>query len=301
MEPKEQRPSGAIEITRDPAVRGPVPAGSAEADAARRALEQTREAIKSGELTRVGEQAVRALEQSLAGKPEAGDPGEVVVRVVAVGDRREGVPSVPLGGLTVRLNVENKPIAEKVTDPRGLAALPLGDIADAAYEVEVLGADCAPIACQPGRIQRKAGVETHLIELPRTEALKPQLERALPLEDAVRAARARADVAARVMQQALAEQEKQLVEFLAEIEKRPALPRLDEDKPIEKPSGEKPPDRPPDRPPEKPPEKPREKPAEKPEENPTEKPPQKPRPSKDSRTVTTPKSRLVKPPDKRGK
>jgi hypothetical protein len=186
-----------------------------ERAAAKRALDETREALQSGEIVQAAENAVRNLETAIAGKPEAGDPGEVVARVVAVGDRRSGVPAVPLEGLRARLKVDGKVIAEGITGKLGLVSFPLGDLRDVSYEVEVLGTDCAPTA--PGRSTRGSGGDSILIEVPRTEALKPHLERARPLEDGIRDARDRAALGAKVITDALVAQEKQLVEYLAEL------------------------------------------------------------------------------------
>jgi hypothetical protein len=54
--------------------------------------------------------------------------------------------------------------------------------------------------------------------LGRTEALKPQLERAAPLEDSLRLARARAALAREALRKALTTQEARLVEHVAEID-----------------------------------------------------------------------------------
>jgi hypothetical protein len=199
-------------------VRPQAAALTAEREAARRALEETREAIQSNEIARAATASVRAMETGLAGKPEAGDADEVIVRVVAVGDFRKGVPAVPLEGISVRLKVGDQVVADSITDRLGLASLPLGRRGDATYEVEVLGADCAALVCQPGRADGKTPPAPHLIELPRNEALKPQLERAQPIEDAIRAARDRAALAEAVVKKGLVAQEKRLVEHVAELD-----------------------------------------------------------------------------------
>ena len=194
--------------------RGP----GGEREAARRALEETREALRSGEIAKAGQNAAREFERSLAAKPERGDLGEIVVRAVAIGDQRKGVPAIPLEGVPTRLKVDGKIIAEASTNAIGLVSLPLGELTEVSYEIEVLGADCGVLACQTGRATRKLGADSHLIELPRTEALKPYLERAQPLEDAIRSARDRAAIGEEVMTKALVVQEKRLVEYLEALD-----------------------------------------------------------------------------------
>jgi hypothetical protein len=189
---------------------------AAEREAARVALERTEEELKSGDLARAGAEAVGALEESVAGKPEAADPGAVIARVVAVGDRKEGLPAVPLEGLKARLRIGERTVAEATTDRVGLVALPIGE-EKGSYELEVLGPDCVVMACQPGRLTGDTP-PPHLVELPRTEALKPPIERAAPFEAAILKARDRAAIAERVMTKALLEQARALSKYIAEID-----------------------------------------------------------------------------------
>jgi hypothetical protein len=217
MDPEKPPPRPFI-TPRARAATRPSAGFAGEREAAKRALDETREAIQSGALVKAGADIVRDLERSLAGKPEPGDPGEVVARVVAAGDRSAGLPAVPLEGLQARLKVDGKVVAESVTGKLGLVTLPLGGLGDVSYEVEVLGTDCAPAACVTGRATRESGGDSHLVELPRTDAIKPQIERARPFEEGIRAARDRAALSAEVMTKALAAQEKRLVEYLAGLD-----------------------------------------------------------------------------------
>src|SRR5688500_15069976 len=73
-----------------------------------RALEETREAIQSGQLLRSGEAAAKELENALTGKPEAGEPGVIMARVVASSVAKEKLPPVPLAGLQVQLRIKEE-------------------------------------------------------------------------------------------------------------------------------------------------------------------------------------------------
>lgn len=190
----------------------------AQREQAVRALQQTREARKSGELERIGESAVKELESSIAGVPDTAEAGFAIARVVASGDAKAGLPAVPLSGLTTRLKIKEKVEAEDVTNAFGLVTLPLPKETEGSYELEVLAPDCTLLACQPARWTPKRPAAPHLFELARTENLKPHVERAQPLEEGIRQARARATLARDVMVKALEAQETRLVEYLAEID-----------------------------------------------------------------------------------
>lgn len=183
-----------------------------------RALEQTRAAQKTEEIARAGESAVRELETAVAGRPEPGPPGWITARVVATGQSERGVPPIPLADLPVRLKVAGEVVREGGTDRLGMVGLELPKERFEAYELEVVGPDCQVIACQAGRWSENEPASTHLFEVPRTEALAPQLERARPFELGIRKARERAALAREVVTKALAAQETRLQEYLAEIE-----------------------------------------------------------------------------------
>jgi hypothetical protein len=185
-------------------------------DAARRALDETQEALRSGTIADAAVKAAAAFEAALIDTPQKGDAGEVVARVIATGDRREDLPAVPLEGITIRLKVGDREVAEAASDRVGLVTLSLGDITDTRYEIEVLDADCSVLLCKHGRVDGAGSTAPHLLELPRTGALKPHLERAQPFEKAIRDARDRAKLGKEVVTKALKAQEKALREYLAE-------------------------------------------------------------------------------------
>jgi hypothetical protein len=230
MRPKKKPDPKPDIVARPRAAPDAAPVSVADKEAARRALDQTRDALRSGDIAKAGAKAAAAIESSLAGKPEPVGAEVITARVVAVGDAKKGIPSIPLEGLTVRLKVEDKVIEESATDRLGLVSLPIGRHADAAYEMEVLGPDCGVVACQSGRAGAKSPA-AHLIELPRTAGLKPQIERAKPLEDVIRKARERAAIAEEVVRKALTAQEKRLVEYLDGLDNAAPEPSKKRDKP----------------------------------------------------------------------
>jgi hypothetical protein len=183
-----------------------------------RALEQTREARKTGEIEKAAATVVDQLEKGLTGEPEIGPPGVVTARVVASGDSKARQPAVPLAGLIARLKVGEEIIEEKETNQFGLVSLELPKSEKGSYELEVLGPNCNVIACQKGRWGPKRSPVAHRIELGRSEQLKPQLERAARLEEAIKKARERADIARGVVIKALDAQERKLIEYLSEID-----------------------------------------------------------------------------------
>ena len=184
-----------------------------------RALEQTKEVIQSGRLARSGETMAADLEAALAGKPEAGAPGTIRVRVAAAPVAKEKLPAVPLAELQVRLKIKEQIVREEPTNAVGLVELEVpAEFSKSDYEIEVFAPDCTVVACQHGRLTGKQTGPVHLIELPRKENLKPQIERAKPIEDGLKAARERAALVRTVAVKALKEQETRLVEYLAEID-----------------------------------------------------------------------------------
>jgi hypothetical protein len=213
-----------------------VPGLVMQREQAARALDQTRQARRSGEIEQAGPRTAQELEQAVAGPPDPGPPGFVTARVVASPDARSKRPAVPLSGLTVRLTigrrVPTKPkekerppaegdegaLAEGTTNAFGLVALELPKPNQGAYALEVLGPDYTLLTSEAGRWSAKQPSPIHLVELARAASLKPHLERARPLEEGIIEARARADMAREVAAKALEVQEKRLVEYLGEID-----------------------------------------------------------------------------------
>jgi hypothetical protein len=206
------------------------------------ALEQTRAARKSGVIVQTAATTLKQLEMVVVGQPESTDAGIVLARVVAAGDADTRLSAVPLAGLTVRLRIKENVVVEETTNALGLALLQLPkneagctaaravsaifSLADTqspkdeagTYKVEVLAPDCTILACQAGRWQPRQPAPVHLVELARTENLKPHIERASPLQKGIRQARERASLAREVVAAALKAQETRLIEYLAEID-----------------------------------------------------------------------------------
>jgi hypothetical protein len=182
------------------------------------ALEQTREARRTGEIEKAATETLNEIETSLAGLPEAGPPGVVTARVVASGDSKVNLPAIPLAGLTARLKVGDKVVQEEETNAFGLVDLELPKDAEGSYEIEVLGPSCNVLVCQRGRWNPNQPAPAHRIELARSAELKPQLERSAAIEEGIKQARSRAELASAVVAKALEAQEKRLVEYLGELD-----------------------------------------------------------------------------------
>ena len=212
-----------------------------------RALEQTREARQSGEIEKGAARLVEQLENGLTSEPRPGPPTVVAARVVASGDSKSGQPAVPLAGLIARLKVNNEIVAERETSRFGLVNLERPKQEEGSYELEVLGPNCNVIACQKGRWGPNQSPAGHRIELARSEELKPQLERAAKLEEAIKKARERAEIARDVVIKALDAQEQKLIEYLSEIDEelKGEQPREDDlrkelDRPLKRQQAETP-------------------------------------------------------------
>jgi hypothetical protein len=188
---------------------------AAERERAVRALEETRRALVSGEIARAAEAALEQVEASLTGRPEE-SPGVVTARVVAIGDRK--ARPIPLGGVGVRLKVNNRVVSEARTNEVGLATIELGRKNGAKYELEALAPDCTVLACQPGVWDPDKPGGTHLFELPRTKNLRAPLERARPFDEGLRKAHERAQLARDVAVKALEAQERHLEKYVATID-----------------------------------------------------------------------------------
>ena len=162
---------------------------------------------------------MKELEIALTGPPEPSRDGVLTARVVATGDKRANLPAVPLGGLAVRLKVKEVVVAEARSNAFGLVSLDLPrEEQEGRYDLEVLGPDCAVLACVTDRWDPQKQAPVHHVELARTEALQPQLEAARPFEEAIQNARERAALARQVAVKALQAQEIRLVAYLAEID-----------------------------------------------------------------------------------
>jgi hypothetical protein len=198
------------------AARRDVAGLAAQRDRAGRALEETRRALASGEIERAAEEALGQIEAALTSAPEAREPRAISARVRAVADRK--APAVPLGGIGLRLKVDDKVQQETATDALGFGAFDVDWKAQTKYEIEALAPDCKVLACQPGTWSPAKPAGAHLFELPRGQRLEAALARARPIEAALRKARERAELAREVAVKALRAQEKQLETYLAAID-----------------------------------------------------------------------------------
>lgn len=200
------------------AARRDVAGLAAQRDRAERALEETRRARASGEIERAAAEALGQIEASLTAQPEATGAGAIAVRVRAVADRKTKAPTVPLGGIGLRLKVDDQVLQETVTDALGFGAFDVDWKSQTKYEIEALAPDCKVLACQPGVWRPAKPAGTHLFELPRSKRLEAPLARARPFETALVKARERAELAREVAVKALRAQEKQLETYLAAID-----------------------------------------------------------------------------------
>ena len=183
-----------------------------------RALEETREARRTGEIEQAVLKVVEQIEQGLTGIPEPGPSGVVTARVVASGNAKTEQPAVPLAGLIVQLKVKEAVVEQKETNQFGLVTFEPLKAEEGSYQIEVLGPRGSVIAHQQGRWGPKQAPMSHLMEVARSEELKPQLERAAIFEEVIKQAHARADIAQDVTVKALDAQEQKLIEYLAEID-----------------------------------------------------------------------------------
>lgn len=184
-----------------------------------RALEQTQKEIVEGSVKKAADEALGESERSLSGSPNPDDPDVIVARVI--GFPGKGEPAVPLHGMPVRLMVDRKAVAETKSDLFGLARIPLpkeGKEGIGAYELEAVSPEGGTLASQTGSA-RPGDSPVHVLEIARTDALAPIFERAEPWRKGLLEARARRDAAVNAVDLALAEQEKQLVALIAELDK----------------------------------------------------------------------------------
>jgi hypothetical protein len=180
-----------------------------------KALEQTRELRASGRIARGVDERLARLADSATARPEPGPKGTAVIRVVGV---TAGKQRLPLPGLDVRLKLGEKVLTEGKTDFNGLAILALAtDRLEGRYLVEVAGPDCQVYGCDHGEL-KPGGQPAHLLELGQKGGLLPAFRRGEVWLLAHKSASERAGELKHAVEQALANQAKELERAIKELD-----------------------------------------------------------------------------------
>jgi hypothetical protein len=212
-----------------------------------RALRETREELKGGQILATVREELRGFLEAPLGPPPAGAPDTLAVRVLGARGgqaKTQAKPRVPLPGLTLELQAGEeiiaraisglggdakgsipdeikglfeKIVAQATTDLLGAAVIPFPESVKGAFEVNVLGPDSKVLATHRGR-RTKGKPHTALIEVGYSMALAPAFDKGETWLAAGRVADQRAAEMETKIARALQNQEKALAAAVAELD-----------------------------------------------------------------------------------
>ncbi|HWM92959.1 MAG TPA: hypothetical protein VN493_19505 [Thermoanaerobaculia bacterium] len=216
--------------------------------AVERALSETREELKGGQILATVREELRGFLEAPLAPPPTGAPDTLAVRVLGARGgqaKTQAKPRVPLPGLTLELRAGEeiiaraisglgggaaqgsipdeikglfeKIVAQATTDLLGAAVIAFPESVKGAFEVNVLGPDSKVLATHRGR-RTKGKAHTALIEVGYSTALAPAFDKGETWLAAGRVAEERAAEMEKKIAKALQNQEKALAVAVAELD-----------------------------------------------------------------------------------
>lgn len=215
--------------------------------AVERALRETREELKGGQILAMVREELRGFLEAPLAPPPAGAPDTLAVRVLGARGgqaKAQAKPRVPLPGLTVELRAGEeiiaraisgladaakgsfpdeikglfeKVVAQATTDLLGAAVIPFPESVKGAFDVNVLGPDSKVLATYRGK-RTKGKAHTALIEVGYSTALAPAFDKGETWLTAGRVADERATEMEKKIAKALQNQEKALAAAIPELD-----------------------------------------------------------------------------------